>query len=61
MKYKLAFVKECKEYQHCFWYKDELKELMFRHGMAELYHSKIAPIYNNRWTPEEIFEALERE
>ena len=27
MKYKLAFVKECKEYRHDFWYKDELKEL----------------------------------
>ena len=61
MKYKLAFVKECKEYRHDFWYKDELKELMFRHGMAELYHSKIATVRNNRWNPSEIFEALERE
>jgi hypothetical protein len=61
MKYKLAFVKECKEYRHDFWYKDELKELMARHGMNELYESKIKPVRNNRWNPNEIFEALEQE
>ena len=39
MKYTLAFVKECKaEY---LWYKDELKELMTRHGLSEYYDTKI--------------------
>lgn len=61
MKYKLAFVKECKEYKHSFWYKDELKELMRRHGMIVEYLSKIEPVKNNRWNPAEIFEALEKE
>lgn len=60
MKYKLAFVKECKEYRHAFWYKDELKDLMQRHGMSELYTTKIAVVYNNRWTSSEIFAALEK-
>lgn len=60
MKYKLAFVEECKNYRHAFWYKDELADLMKRHGMSELYESKIKPVYNNRWTPAEVFEALEK-
>ncbi len=59
MKYTLAFVNECKGYKHDFWYKDELKELMVRHGMEELFELKIHPVYNNRWTPKEIFNALE--
>jgi len=60
MKYKLAFVKECKECRHAFWYKDELKELMIKHGMIEEYNSKIEPVYNNRWSSKEIFTALEK-
>lgn len=59
MKYTLAFVNECKNYRHSFWYKDELKELMVRHNMLELYETKIKPVYNNRWLPSQVFEALE--
>ena len=61
MKYKLAFVNDCKNVQHTFLYKDEVKALMFGHDMIDLYHEKIEPIKNNRWTPGEIFEALEKE
>lgn len=60
MKYTLAFVNECKSYRYDFWYKDELRELMERHGMKELYDSKIGPVKNNRWAPKEIFNALEK-
>ena len=61
MKYKLAFVNDCKNSRHTFLYKDEVKFLMFGHDMIDLYHEKIAPVDNNRWTPGEIFAALEKE
>lgn len=59
MKYTLAFVNECKGWSYPFWYKDELLELMTKHNMRALYESKIKPVKNNRWTPKEIFNALE--
>lgn len=58
MKYTLAFVKECKaEY---LWYKDELKELMTRHGLSEYYDTKIDVVNMYRWYPEEVFKVLEK-
>lgn len=59
MKYKLAFVNECKNYRHDFWYKDELKSLMAKHDMLVLYDLRIAPRPNNRWTPAQVFACLE--
>lgn len=58
MKYKLAFVKEVKEFCHMFYYSDELKELLDRH-YPSMYEEKFAQLYNNRWTPLEIFEVME--
>ena len=58
MKYKLAFVKECKK--EYLWYNEELKKLFARHGMSDLFESKIEPIDLYRWYPEEIFAVLER-
>jgi hypothetical protein len=58
MKYKLAFVKECKK--EYLWYKDEIKSLFAKHGMVDLFESKIKPIDMYRWWPGDIFAVLER-
>ncbi len=55
--YTLAFVDECKK--PYLWYKDELKTLMAKHNMLELYETNIDPINIYRWWPEEVFKALE--
>lgn len=60
MKYKLAFVNECKKYRYDFWYKDELKSLMIKHDMLDVYQKKIAPVKNNRWSSYEVFSCLEK-
>lgn len=61
MKYKLAFVNEVKNYRHDFYYIDELKDVFMRHNMMEHWDTKIVPVMFNRWTPGEIFKALENE
>jgi len=59
MKYKLKFVTECnREY---LWYKDEVKLLMTKHRMLDVYYSKIEPVNQYRWWPSEIFRCLEKE
>lgn len=58
MKYKLAFVKECKK--QYLWYKEELKPLLDRHNMPGLYEAKILHIDKYRWWPEDVFAALEK-
>ena len=58
MKYTLKFVEECKtEY---LWYKDELKVLLKKHNMQDLYVSKIEPVNRYSWYPNEVFAALEK-
>lgn len=64
MIYKLAFVNACKEcrpdgFKQEFWYKEELQDLFIKHDMEHLYETKIRPINNNRWYPQEVFRALE--
>ena len=59
MKYKLDFVNECKD--EYLWYKDELKNLFAKHGMNDLFESKIRPVDMFRWHPTEVFAALEKE
>lgn len=58
--YKLAFVNECKNFKHDFWYKDELKSLMVKHDMLAVYQTKIEPVSNNRWCPADVFACLEK-
>jgi hypothetical protein len=60
VKYKLAFVNECKTFKHDFWYKDELKSLMVKHDMLAVYKTKIEPVRNNRWCPADVFACLEK-
>lgn len=59
MKYKLAFVKDIKEFRENFFYKEELAVLMLHHDMLDLYNEKIRDHRTYRWSPQEIFAVLE--
>jgi len=64
MKYTLAFVNEIKKTENSCGYWEigdsDIKNIFAKHGMADLYESKILTMKDNHPCPDQIFAALEQ-